>query len=326
MPSMNVSTPIRLPFSPSETNASSPGKLRTTHAKLSRHAPYASINRGNSCGELDASPDVGGPNKLVAFTKTADSPSGLNLQVDQIHGVIVSGIDRAEEAARSGLLVGDRILAIDGIPIRSDASAFKHLDGANEGQQVAITVADSMRTVMLDKTTGRLLGLSIKDAPSSSRGVLIHSIEGGSLADTAALCAGDTIFSVNEQLVHTHDQAVARMDAAKGEVRLVVSGGRARRQQGSFKYMAASFVAGPCGMTLKPDTDGAVRVKALDEGSQAVELGVQPGSVVLAIGGASVSGLSHAAQIDLMRKAARPMQVLFTVYSTDDDLQEASGL
>ena len=61
-------------------------------------------------------------------------------------------------------------------------------------------------------------------AAHSKRGVLLKRIAKGSLADKAAIFCGDTIISVNEELVYSHEHAVTLCNASKDEVRFVMLG------------------------------------------------------------------------------------------------------
>ena len=65
-------------------------------------------------------------------------------------------------------------------------------------------------------------------AKHTQRGVLLKRIAKGSLADRANLYPGDTIVSVNGQLVNHHQDAVQAIDNVRDLVKLVVVRARAR--------------------------------------------------------------------------------------------------
>ena len=233
------SSPGRLASSLSNLECDSPGAIRLHKGKRSarQHSPYGSSRRSNRLlgssilGSSDFQSDDGrqllSPGQKTSSSFVADKhvtirkgagEHGLKLQTDANLGVIVSGIDLAGQAAKNGMLVGDVIHAIEGISISTHQEALKILDTAQHSRALTITAPGSSRAVTLDKRRGDL-GMTCSAVTHSSRGVLLKRIAKGSLADQAELYCGDTIISVNEQLVHTHSEAVALMNSIKTEVR-----------------------------------------------------------------------------------------------------------
>lgn len=274
--------------------------------------------------------------KMVPFDASRYASRSLTLTADSVTGaVIVSSIDRTAPVAQAGLLVGDQLFSIDGAPVTSLLAATNALEKASaKGKRVdlndtvaatrnaagvMLSVSGSTRSVMLDKTKGHI-GMSI-GAGTQSRGVTLVGIQSGSLSDEAALYHGDTILSVNEQLVHTHEQAVALIDACQSEVRLVVIGRASPHQlaklgvpTSNLSYVTATFGEGECGMTVKElRKDRAVRVKSVDSDGQAIAQGIKVDSMLLAVGDTSAVGLKYGEVLELMKTAPRPMRVLFTV-------------
>ena len=288
-------------------NANSPGKLRILKSrKATRNSPYGKkrgVSRlGLSSFDSSSWADDDGSSLLEAGHSTSNAwvadkhvgikvgaggPShGLKLITDPVHGVIVSGIDRAGQAAQNGLLVGDIVHAIDGTPVTSHLGATTVLDSAAAGRRLTLTATGSTRALTMDKTKGDL-GMTCCALPHSSRGVLLKRIAKGSLADADALYCGDTIVSVNEQLVGSHEQAVQLMNACKSEVRLVMLGQSSEVTLGQ---------GGEVGITLadhESATDGpGVKVLRVEAGGLAAQAGISSGDTLLSANG--VICLEHA--------------------------------
>jgi len=67
-------------------------------------------------------------------------------------------------------------------------------------------------------------------------------------------------------------------------------------------------------MTLKSDSRARVTtICTVNDGSQAMEQGVRPGSVILEVGGASVHGLEYAEVKRLVVGAERPVNLLLAM-------------
>jgi len=76
--------------------------------------------------------------------------------------------------------------------------------------------------------------------------------------------------------------------------------------------MVATFGAGSCGMglALPLNRSGVTKIGTDDDGSQAMEQGVQSGSVILEVAGISIQLREYAAVKQLLIGAERPMTVV----------------
>lgn len=306
----------------STLSCNSPGKLRVMKSrKATRSSPYGG-KRTNSFRssallgfEDDArsllSPDRPSSSAFVADKHVGirvvggEPAHGLKLQTDPVQGVIVSGMDREGQAAKNGMLVGDIIFAIDANPVSTDIEAMQILSTAPEGSRLTITASGSTRTLTLDKTKGDL-GMTCAQAAHSPRGVMLKRIQKGSLADAAALYCGDSIISVNEQLVHRHDQAVSLMNQAKGEVRLVIWGTSTEvtvKKEGESKL----------GITVTnhdQPTDGpGVKIVKVDFDGRAARAGLSAGDALMSVNG--VICTDHAQAIKLLDATADEAKIVF---------------
>ena len=219
----------------------------------------------------------------------------------------MSGINRSAQAALNGMLVGDVISAVDGIPVERATEALRLLDDAPEHGSLTITATGTSRALVLDKAQGDL-GMTCSSAPHVTRGVLLKRIAKGSLADKGALYPGDTIISVNETLVYSHQQAVGLMNAAQGEVRLVMWGQ-------SREISIGKRMDGPLGLALcnhELPTDGpGVRVFTVEHDSRCVKAGLSAGDTLLSING--VLATDHVQALSLIEHVNHDEEV-FVVF------------
>lgn len=297
-----------------ELNCNSPGALRQHRGKRSarQHSPYGGrrSNRllgGSLLGSNFESSDDGrmlltpGRQNSSSFVadkhvtlKKGDGEMGLKLVTDDKLGVVVSGVDLEGQATKNGVLVGDIITAIDGLPVSTHQEANKILDHAAHGRKLTLTAPASSRLVRMNKTMGDL-GMTCSAATHATRGVLLKRIQKGSLADKAELYCGDTIISVNEQLVNTHSQAVKIMNEIKTEVRLVMWG----------KSTEVTLEKhGPLGITLAnhdDPTDGpGVKVVAVDFDGRCAKAGLSNGDTLMSVN--SVLCTDHAQALALLEQ------------------------
>ena len=83
------------------------------------------------------------------------------LGFDDLTGMVVSRIEPGGPAARAGVVVGDRILRVNGQPVNSVDDAQRSIYGAAVGDQLRMTVERAKRT--------RELSLTLAEAPRRTR-------------------------------------------------------------------------------------------------------------------------------------------------------------
>ena len=148
------------------------------------------------------------------------------------------------------------------------------------------------------RTRGVLGGsVSATAAPISTVSIDLAHVQASRMACSAAAAAASVSSAseaVNVDVVPPAELKVATDQAAE-------EGGSADKQK------TFTFKAGPMGITLRELAGGAVKVTAVDSGSEADELGVVEGSVVLEVAGVSVNGMGKQAIISLVAQSTRPM-------------------
>jgi len=266
--------------------------------------------------------DVWMADKHVGLKGDPNLKHGLSLEEHPSHGIIVSRVSRAGLAYRNGMLSGDLLFELNGHPVTSATDVLKKLDALDKNGRMTLTASGNTTSLTLDKKGG-ILGLTCSAPMSASaRGALIQEIAADSQGEKSTLKPGDHILSVNELYVHTHEEAVARMNAAAREVRLVIlpadsgSTHQLARSGGPMypplppQYATVTFTAGPLGVTLKRSLDDVAIVDDVETPSQAECQGVLPGAQVLGVAGSSVEGLEYCEVVRRLKEASRPVSVL----------------
>lgn len=236
------------------------------------------------------------------------APHGLSFKDEAYVGVVVSGMAEGSPAVADGMLVGDSVSAVNGESIKSAAHAKALVEDARyQGKSATITAAGSTRAVTMDKRTGDL-GMTCSAAAHMSRGVLLKRIAAGSLAEKSAIYPGDTIISVNGELVYEHASAVKLMNACKAEVHLVMWG------QSTEVSLPGHGEANGLGVTLinhEQPTDGpGVKVLKVNPEGRCAKAGLSAGDLLLAVHGVLVT--DHAQALALLEaKDVERVKVVF---------------
>jgi serine protease Do len=168
------------------------------------------------------------------------------------HGALVAVVTPDGPAARAGLKQGDVVLAFDGSAIDQLHDLPRLVAGAAPGGHATITVwRDGHRTDLQAKlgelpdnskvasaaggqdeeASSHASALGMHFAPLTNRlrqelhiakavdGVVVTGIDNGSAADDVGLATGDVIVSINQQPVHTPEDAAAKLQEAAHSAR-----------------------------------------------------------------------------------------------------------
>ena len=184
-----------------------------------------SYSHGSACG------------RTVRLTLPVTGPIGVDLGADS-SSPCVTICALAGIAARSGLLVGDVIVALDTTVLRTLPLAERSFSRARG--TVTLRLAGWNREVRLIKQAGHA-GLTLctttdsgggggggggdDDGGGSGEAVVVQSVVRDSAAHSAGLNPGDRVLAVNGvRCGRGHEPATAAIRASLQEVRLVVSG------------------------------------------------------------------------------------------------------
>ena len=164
---------------------------------------------------------VRGFNRRVALDRVRRL--GFSVVRTATGGVRISHVSPDGEAAHAGLLVGDEVLAAQGVLLESAKQAARVVRAADG--VLSLTVADDKAQIVLDKAAGEV-GLTVTNVEGAhgakSEGVRVCGIAAGGVAAKAGVELGHVIHSVNGVLVHDHRRAIEIVNAASRHVRLVV--------------------------------------------------------------------------------------------------------
>jgi S1-C subfamily serine protease len=99
----------------------------------------------------------------VAVGSVESDAAAVRLGLDpSVRGVVVSAVYDGQPAAKAGIVVGDVIVGVDGVPVPSAAAFAERLDGLDPGDRVELELVDSagprLVTVTLVKRPARLPG------------------------------------------------------------------------------------------------------------------------------------------------------------------------
>jgi serine protease Do len=182
--------------------------------------------------------------QIQQVTPAIAASLGLNGE----HGALVAVVNPDGPAARAGIKQGDVILSFDGSAVDQLHDLPRLVASAAPGEEATLTVWHDGHKVDLTTKLGELpdnnkvasagdeqeqqqaaeaSASGMRFAPLTDRlrrelhvargvqGVVVTSVENGSAADEVGLADGDVIVSINQQPVHTPEEAAAKLrDAA----------------------------------------------------------------------------------------------------------------
>jgi len=127
--------------------------------------------------------------------------------------------------AKAGVLVGDIILEVDGVPVDRHDHALEQMRQCRRND-ISFSLAGKAHRVEIDKTEddGRDLEITLENMPRRT-GVRVSALGLDGLCARRGLQVGDLILSVNGQLVKAHTDAIAIIDAAERFVDLAIAEG-----------------------------------------------------------------------------------------------------
>jgi len=134
-------------------------------------------------------------------------------------GVLVGGLEEGSLAVQEGVLVGDTVLSVNGSLVHSHDEANRLIDSS---EVVSMVLAAGTREVVLNKGSGRKVGVTVANNIGGGAGVVVIGLEASDTLAATQLEIGEILLSVDGALVSDHADAIARMDDKSGSLRLVV--------------------------------------------------------------------------------------------------------
>ncbi|WP_306153879.1 trypsin-like peptidase domain-containing protein [Roseovarius sp. MMSF_3281] len=182
---------------------------------------------------------------------TADMVEGLGL--DRPGGIIISQVHPDSPFAKAGILPGDVITQVDGLPVNTPAEMIFRMSVKGLGQEVKLTYfrdgnRDAMPIRLIappnqpprnETTTGNrsaIPGMTLStvnpaviaeyDLPLTAEGVVVD--EPGQVGARAGLRQGDILLSINDLLPETSDEASQILRDARNRLALEIQRGTRR--------------------------------------------------------------------------------------------------
>ena len=173
----------------------------------------------------------------VVRRSTPTAKLGVTLGTTASSHVVVDKVFAGFPAAH--LVVGDRVLAINGNPVHDVKGAMKLLAAA--GTEVALTLRAPRHAAVIavaKPTADTRLGIDLSFDPSTGA-CSVSNLHAGFAAAASCLMVGDELIGVNGERVLNYDQTIyALRSAAAGEVRL-----RIIRRGGVTQAVAHAVIA-----------------------------------------------------------------------------------
>ena len=177
-----------------------------------------------------------------------------SFKLEEKDGALISQVYEASPAEKAGLKVGDIIIEIDGVKIKTSQDVVREVLKKQVGQKVKMDLIREGKKVEILVTTGEMpsepseqkteqpekkewFGLHITSVTpemaeqlglKSTEGVVVEAVDGGSVAQEAGLRRGDVILEVNRQRVKDEKDYIRIMEKIKpgqGVLFLVNRGG-----------------------------------------------------------------------------------------------------
>ena len=173
----------------------------------------------------------------VVRRSTPTEKLGVTLGTTASSHVVVDKVFAGFPAAH--LVVGDRVLAINGNPVNDVKGAMKLLAAA--GTEVALTLRAPRHAAVIavaKPTADTRLGIDLSFDPSTGA-CSVSNLHAGFAAAASCLMVGDELIGVNGERVLNYDQTIyALRSAAAGDVRL-----RIIRRGGVTQAVAHAVIA-----------------------------------------------------------------------------------
>ena len=149
---------------------------------------------------------------------------GIAWNAEPAGGLIVTRVTPGTPAARSGLARGDRLVALDDVPIE-DEHAFRYrILSAAEPVRIAYERGGQpaqTAVITLDGSPSRI-GITWREDDGEPGAFLLIQVVPGSPAQLAGLKPGDRIYEADGQTFRSTDELARWLHAARGPLELVI--------------------------------------------------------------------------------------------------------
>ena len=153
------------------------------------------------------------------------------------------------------------------------------------------------RPIQLPKSAEGL-GMSLRNNPLGTTGVVVWTLEEGKAAQRAGIMVGDVVLSIEDHIVANIDHLVEYAGKAKDVVNMELAGSSASRVVVLTKREPVNGKAGPIGLGLQTTSCGVgILVTEIDKGSAAAESELSLGDAILSVDGVVPKTPRHAVEL-----------------------------
>jgi hypothetical protein len=226
--------------------ARQPGERQPTERKPAERRP---AERRPGEQPIEPADDRRGPQDDDA---RRERPEGLGFKVEGEgdKGLIVSSVEREGMAGRAGLRTNDKIVSVDGRPLRNSRQLMAYLSG-QDGRRVPVVVERDGKQMTIQLMTtpansdGAWLGIFLEQGEEGRKGATITQVYPAGPAARAGLRSGDVILAVNGEeclecagLIETLEKQKAgekiQLTVQRGDQQIKVDAKLANRNQFVF--------------------------------------------------------------------------------------------
>ena len=238
-------------------------------------------------------PDGLGVQRQLLVSRAAGDDPGITCMDDGSGAVYVSALRSGGAAAQAGLLLGERVLSVNGVAAATHAQAIGALASPASRDHHTVVVSGRVREVAVPRAEAGALAV----APNKrGRGCVVTG-DGG-----AAIKVGDVLLAAGGRLVASQNDLRQALDGGGASVSMCV--------WGRAEAVILTPSSDDLGVTLcdvEPTAEeaevAAVQVLRLDDGGRFARAGVRAGDLLVSANGTVVTG--HAQGLKVCERAKR---------------------
>lgn len=159
------------------------------------------------------------------------------------NGIAVARIDKASPAAHAGVCAGDRIISVNGVPVRSAASFEVLAASVFVGDTLRLAIRRATDSVSVDIVVGEYrpdatsigrFGMVVEDINDAvarryrlgyTLGVVVTRVDRDGAAGRIGICPGDVILQVGDMRIRSRDDLLRALDGERRSPLILDRGG-----------------------------------------------------------------------------------------------------
>jgi S1-C subfamily serine protease len=251
---------------------------------------------------------TGGFNRTTTLYSSAPSTGFVPDYADTKEGVLLEDVVRNSVAAKAGLKKGDRIVAVDGKPIKDAAALLTLTRNLKPGTKVELTVERDGKTQPIPLQLARAPAGQADarfgyyaDFTDLKDGILLTEVPENSPAGKAGLKKGDRLVTIAGEMIPDRGTYLGLMQTLQAGEKVAVTVLRdGKQQQFEVQVAESSRTPTPAGrFGILPNSDDnkeGVLVAEVRSDTPAAAAGVRKGDRVTAVNGQPVKDVTEYTQ------------------------------